>query len=191
MVKLRNKINTKGYSLPELVVAMGIFAILAAMTLYNYPEFSRFMSLKKEISKIVSNIRLSQVYSLGTKQHGTLNSNQVQGYGVNFNKNFPKKYYIFADVDDISFNFNEIYDGGTELSKELDISDNEISDLECDDVSKESINILYKRPYIDVILKDGLSTECSKVDIIMQSSLSSNIKRTITIQKSGGVISVN
>jgi type II secretory pathway pseudopilin PulG len=190
--KLENKNIIGGFSLAELVVTIGIFAIISSIILLNYPNFRDKMSLNKEVANIVSNIRTAQVYSLGTKQHGSFSIIDIKGYGVNFNTVNPKQYQIFLDL---TLSNNSIYNTGIseEVGSAIQITTtNKISSLKCDGApcNNNEVNIFYSRPYVNAFISNDGANFYDYVEIEVQSMSNSSLKKTIKVNKTTGYVEV-
>ena len=193
MDKLKNKNIIGGFSLVELVVTIGIFAIISSIILLNYPNFRDKMSLNKEVVNIVSNIRTAQVYSLGTKQHGSFSIIDIKGYGVNFNTANPKQYQIFLDLTSSN---NRIYNNtgiGEEVGSAIQITTtNKISSLKCNGVpcNNNEVNIFYSRPYVNAFISNDGTNFYDYVEIEVQSTSNSSLKKNIKVSKTTGHVEV-
>lgn len=107
----------KGFSLIELMVAVGILTIINIMIFASYPEFSQKMALKRTSEEIALIARQAQAYALGIKKSVSA-SDDYFGFGVHFQKSKPKSIFLFTDSGAIP---NKIYDAG-ELFQEFKIS---------------------------------------------------------------------
>jgi prepilin-type N-terminal cleavage/methylation domain-containing protein len=108
--KLKNKISPflkrEGFTLIELVVSIAIVASITGIFLANYHSANKQSELTMAAQKLVSDIRLAQNYSLGSKEYG--GNMPSGGWGAHFNKtSSPGSYRIFADS-----NGNMEYDAG-------------------------------------------------------------------------------
>ncbi|MFA4833269.1 MAG: prepilin-type N-terminal cleavage/methylation domain-containing protein [Patescibacteria group bacterium] len=95
-----------GFTLIELIVSISIIALISGVFLANYHSTNKQSELTMTAQKLVSDIRLAQSYSLGSKEYG--GSVPSGGWGVHFDKaSSPGSYKIFADS-----NGNKAYDSG-------------------------------------------------------------------------------
>ena len=127
-----------GFSLIELMVAIGILVLVNSIILSNYPEFNRRMALKKTSEEVALIARRAQAYSLGVKRSAS-GSDNFFGFGVHFDKNNPKSLILFTDSDS-----DKTYDNG-ELFQEFKIDTGDyVSELQTYDLSKgySSVNTL-------------------------------------------------
>ena len=95
---------TRGFTLTELLVVVGIMTIMNLLIFANYPEFSQRLALKRTSEDIALIVRQAQAYSLGIKKPV---SGDYSGFGVRFDKNNNKSLILFADT-----NTNKTYDEG-------------------------------------------------------------------------------
>ncbi|MEK7575959.1 MAG: prepilin-type N-terminal cleavage/methylation domain-containing protein [Patescibacteria group bacterium] len=190
MDKLKNKTITGGFSLIELMVTIVIFVIISSVIIFNYPNFRDKMSLSREVANIVSDIRTAQVYSLGTKQHENFGINEIKGYGVYFNTTSPKQYQIFLDLTSSD---NRIYNVGEEVGSAIQITTtNKISSLKCGggSCSNNEVSIFYSRPYVNAFISDNGTNLYDYVEIEVQSTSNSSLKKTIKVNKTTGHVEV-
>ncbi len=145
----------RGLTLIELVVVIGIMAVLMAITLANYPEFGGAVSLNRVAQEIGLSIRQAQAYGLGVRE--ITGTQQYPPYGIYFSS--PNEFILFADTNNGGAG-NGLYDPGdgcgsanTECveSYQLD-GKNFISQLctlspsgDCDQVVQD-LSITFKRP---------------------------------------------
>lgn len=109
-----------GFTLIEMLVAVGIFTLMSAVLLYNYPEFNSRSALDNLAHQIAISIREAQVYGLSVRQTSAV----YPGYGIYIDKSNPTTFILFGDKND-----NKIYDAG-ELVSQFDLTQGDfISDL--------------------------------------------------------------
>ena len=128
----------RGFSLIELMVAVGILILINTMIFAKYPEFSQRMALKRTSEEIALIARQAQAYSLGIKKSAS-GSDDFFGFGIYFDKNNPKSLILFTDSDS-----DKTYDNG-ELFQEFKIDTGDyVSELQTYDLSKgySSVNTL-------------------------------------------------
>lgn len=111
---------TRGFTLIEMLVAVGIFTLMSAVLLYNYPEFNSRSALDNLAHQIAISIREAQVYGLSVRQTQAT----YPGYGIYFDKNAPTSFTLFGDKND-----NKVYDAG-EMVDRFDLTGGDrITDL--------------------------------------------------------------
>ena len=87
---------SRGYTLVELVVVVGIFMIVSSVILANYPSFSRKVSVQNLAHQIALEIRQAQVYGLSVKET-TAGSAIFPGYGVYFTPADNSSFVLYSD----------------------------------------------------------------------------------------------
>lgn len=155
----------------ELVISIFIIVSLTAIFLVNYQSTNKRSQLNMTKQKMVSDIRLAQNYSLGSKTYDGVNI-PAGGWGVHFNLNEPDKYIIFADGK-IQAGDNQSYDAGEEVEvKNLPVGVT-ISSLS----PADSVDIIFFPPnptvYIngqtennaEIVLKENTNNSTAKVTV--------------------------
>ena len=109
----------RGFSLIELMVAVGILVLINTMIFANYPEFSQKVALRRTSEEIALIVRQAQAYSLGIKRSASGGDNYF-GFGVHFDKSptNSKSLILFTDSGSTP---NKAYDDG-ELFQEFKIN---------------------------------------------------------------------
>lgn len=115
----RNK-NNSGMTLVELMVVLGIFLVLAGITVFDHNKFRSSVSLQNLADDIALSIRRAQNYAIGV--HSAQSSVFSNGYGIHFSLSQPqagdvrggsyKSFVIFNDLPTA----NRIYDYPTSSS---------------------------------------------------------------------------
>jgi prepilin-type N-terminal cleavage/methylation domain-containing protein len=105
--KLQQKTN-QGFTLIEMVVVLGIFAILTSVTIYNYGDFNDNIILTNLSYEVALEIRQAQVYSLGVRSSALPGSSLDEGrsdfdtrFGTYLNLQKPdgdKNIVFFTDL---------------------------------------------------------------------------------------------
>ena len=85
----------KGFSLIELIVSIAIFMIITSIVLYNYGSFNNDLIVSNLAYEVALEVRTAQVYGLSVL--GSNNSFNA-GYGVHFDTNDTKDFYLFIDT---------------------------------------------------------------------------------------------
>ena len=103
---MSNKKNKLGFTVLEVLVSIGVIALLSGLFLANYRGGSRKLELSLNARKLASDIRLAQSRGLGISEYN--GSIPAGGWGVSFDiGSNNKQYIIFADLND-----NKQYDDG-------------------------------------------------------------------------------
>ena len=87
--------NNLGFTMVEMIVSIGIVAMIAGIFLANYRGSDRSNQLNLAAEELASNIRLAQSYSLGLVEFEGVTPG---AWGVNL-KTGDDYYIIFADSD--------------------------------------------------------------------------------------------
>lgn len=84
--------SQKGFTLVELMVVMGIFAILMGISTLSLSNIQRNASLSSEVNKIIPDIRGQQIKAMSGDTEG---SGVVSDYGIHFETD---SYILFRDT---------------------------------------------------------------------------------------------
>jgi len=171
--KLKIKINNKkGFTLLELIVSVAIIGIVSSISIANYKSVNIQNRLVTSTHNLVNNLRLSQTYSLGSKEFGGNISSG--GWGVYFNIANPDYYIIFADTNgDKDYTSSAEKHQQVELSKNVSI--NKISDIFHASLSELAITFVPPDPTIyinsstintaSIILNEDINNSTSTISI--------------------------
>ncbi len=165
-----------GVTLIELIVVIGIFAVVSSVLMFNYSDFSNGVSIRNLSQDIALSIRKAQTYATSVQiidgvpqttqtfpSYGLSFSLENSGQAFNANK---KEFVLFADLipsgDSVP---NKKYDNdgtcgavkeGTECLEKVSItSADSIVGLETDvtgPVITGTVNITFRRPSPDAII---------------------------------------
>lgn len=88
----------KGFTLFELLVAMGLIAVFSALVAANYSDFRQTSNLKGEAEKLTSLIRKAQIWALTGQTHG--GERPLGGWGVYIAEctTPPCHFFLYADM---------------------------------------------------------------------------------------------
>ena len=189
----------RGFSLIELMVAVGILTLINTMIFASYPEFSQKMALKRTSEEVALIARQAQAYALGIKRPVS-SGDDYYGFGIHFDKSDSKSLILFADSDS-----DKTYDKGdgcgganTECFQEFKISTGDsVSELQaCDSVSCQSVgngglDIVYPRATFMASISAGgdVCGSCSYAKVTIQSPRGNEAKnkKNINIWISGQI----
>ena len=98
-----------GFTLIEVIVVIGIMAVMSAIVLANFPRFQRGAVVEREVAKLALAMRKAQSYSLGVREFNpapAFNDDpfcvkipvRFPGYGVYLAMSSPTVYTIFGDA---------------------------------------------------------------------------------------------
>ena len=103
-------LNTKGFTLIELVVSLAVITILISLFLANYRNGSRGTELNLAAETLATDIRSAQDSTMGVEQYNGVVPKG--GWGVHFDKTVSA-YTLFADLNaDKTFNSGGANDEG-------------------------------------------------------------------------------
>jgi prepilin-type N-terminal cleavage/methylation domain-containing protein len=94
-----------GFTIIEMIVTIGIFSILTAITLFNYGDFNNSIILTNLSYEVALEVRQAQVYSLGVRSSALGESSREDfntrfGIYMNLGKDQgTKNITFFADAD--------------------------------------------------------------------------------------------
>lgn len=151
--------DRSGFTMLELMVSLGIMAILIGSFVVNYRGGSRNSELGLAAQKLVSDIRMVQNSALGTTRYN--GKVPIGGWGLHFDKTSGNNlaYTVFADVDgdknyDGASESNAVY-GGRRMNLPENIS---ISELLFNAAPKNTIDVIFLPPDPETLIWDGFST---------------------------------
>jgi len=176
--------NSKGFTLMELLVAIAIMGIAFAISVPQYSKYINSRALSLARGQVVGDIRMAQSHTMNTlKANGGFPEG---GYGVRFAKD-SNVYIIFADNDG-----DKIYKAdGSEKFQEMEISGGvKINSLKVKidsaETEENSADLIFVPPYgvtyINTVNKSGLGNFINlEIEIINKN----NDTKTITARSSG------
>lgn len=100
--------KVEGFTVLEMLVVIGVAAIITSTVLGNYPEFLRRLAIEREAQLLALGLREAEEHAIRTKRAG---SGFVAPFGVHFDLAKPKEYILFADFGTP----NNFYDVGEEI----------------------------------------------------------------------------
>ena len=180
----------KSFTIIELLISLGILAILAGVVLLGPQQGPESLTFRNAVERVASEIQKTQGFALAVKDFNGTPSSGGWGVYVEKTKNCT---IIFADA-----NNNQVYDPAGEASGVCDPSLNDpsseraerfffpssvqILDLLAGISSVPSLTITYKPPHPDVFV----NTFNQSGSIILQ-SITLGTTKTITINEVGNV----
>ncbi len=88
-----------GFTLIELVVTMGIMAVITAVTLANHSKFGGQVMLRNLAYEMALVVREAQTYGVSVRKIDDSNINDFDaGYGIHFDVNNTTTYKMFTDT---------------------------------------------------------------------------------------------
>jgi len=148
-----------GFTLIEVLVTLGIVAILSYSLLGYNRSSEKINVLNRYSQRLLTDLRTAQNMAIQTQQY---DGQSVQGWGVHFD---PSTYKIFADLSDGSRAYLEPVNLPSYLSLNSSISD-----------------IVFKPPLGDIIDNEGNSISEATITISF-----SSFSKTISVTKIGNI----
>ncbi|MFA5841745.1 MAG: type II secretion system protein, partial [Candidatus Paceibacterota bacterium] len=105
--------TNQGFTLIEMIVVMGIFALLSSTLFINYSQFSVNASLSNLTHQLALIVRQAQVYGISVSQASS-GSQQFKGYGVYFSTATvadQKTSILFNDWNPVNNKYDPIVGG--------------------------------------------------------------------------------
>ncbi len=202
-------LSRRGFTLVELMVSIGIFAMMTALVVAKYSNFNGSVLMTNLAYDVALTIRTAQTYGLSVKNNDPSNSDLSSsfkyGYGVHFDTrgNANKQIILFADK-----NGDQQYSGIGENISIYNVKRGATINKLCANVgcsggpnNTKDLDIIFIRPDPKAIicLYDKMGDPCGPVDvsnivpyieIVMQGSDSNPINARTIIVRENGQISV-
>ncbi|MES3030886.1 MAG: prepilin-type N-terminal cleavage/methylation domain-containing protein [Patescibacteria group bacterium] len=148
----------KGFTLVELMISVGIFALMTSFLLAKYGTFNQSVLLTNLAYDIALSIRNAQSFGLNVRSVPGSTENFDAAYGVHFDTTIPGAYVFFSDPEK-----DGVYDDINEITTYTIKRGSVISGLcvgsSADDCSgsggtqPETLDITFKRPNPNAIIK--------------------------------------
>lgn len=144
----------RGFTLVELVVTVGIFAVISTVIISRNSQFDEEIFLSDMAYDVALSVRRAQ--SFGVNVRGAEGSFD-HPYGVYF-ENGTSTYQLFVDSDDDGF-----YSGHGELLETYTVGRGTMIGPLCDFGTKtpcdlETLTVMFQRPEPDAIIEQGAVT---------------------------------
>jgi prepilin-type N-terminal cleavage/methylation domain-containing protein len=189
-MKIFNFKKNRGFTLIELIVVIGIFAILTTIVLFNASNFQSRASLDNLSQDIALNIRKAQVFAVGVR--GTLVSSGTNtdfpGYGIHFRlaptlgagnvSGDEKAFVFFADIPSPSVANKEYDMQGASCNPNPSIGPNS----ECLDV----ISINTKERISDIYIDNDPNDSVGPNGVLDLVFTRPNLDASLCVKKNGG-----
>lgn len=180
--------NQKGFTLVELMISVGIFAIMTGFLLAKYGTFNQGVLLTNLAYDVALTIRNAQSYGLNVKSSPVGGENEFNyPYGVHFSTG--ASFVFFAD-----FNSDGRYSDNEKISVNNIKRGSVINDIclgtgpsDCvSSVDIDGVDITFKRPDPNAIIRDDSGT-ASYAEITLLST-DGSIKKVVV--RSTGQIAI-
>lgn len=199
----KNISKQKGFSLPELIIVIGIFVIISTVAMFNQGKLSSSVLLTNMAYEVGLAIREAQTYGIGVRSEdaGTNFTGQYGAYFDTSSETSKRQVIVFADGSVPGLDANFIYDVGEEKyiyefenRRGNKISAMCVGDLggsACQDgVNSESpLSVLFKRPNPSALISpaSGLPDVRSDRVYIIVSSLEGDDCRAVIVEPTGQI----
>ena len=151
--KLQATSSLKGFTLVELVVTVGIFAIISTVIISRNSQFDEEIFLSDMAYDVALSVRRAQSFGVNVRSaEGSFD----HPYGIFFT-NATTTYQLFVDTNDDGF-----YNDPEELLETYTIGRGTMISPLCDFASKtcnlETLTVMFERPEPDAIIEQGSVT---------------------------------
>ncbi len=167
----------RGFTLVELLVAIGIFTMISAAVVANLRSGSRGGELRLQASNLASFLRQAQVMSLAGEQHNGVTPTGGFGVQISACTATPCQVILFADE-----NSNFIYDAPGELVQTIELGQAQIQSVL--PVTPLHINFKPPRPYICF---EGICSGAGEADITLGLN-EGNLEQHVRVNQISGQI---
>ncbi|MEI6042006.1 MAG: prepilin-type N-terminal cleavage/methylation domain-containing protein [bacterium] len=96
IVKLKNG----GFTMIELIVVLGIFAVIMGAALFNQTGLNSSILITNLAYETALSVREAQTYGIGVRATASANPNFNMGYGAYFDMGISNQVVVFGDADD-------------------------------------------------------------------------------------------
>lgn len=193
--------KVKGFTLIEVVVVIGVMAIISSLMLANFPRFNKQISVEREASKLALSLRKAQSYALAVREFSPAFNDdpfctnppvKFPGYGLFFKASDPTHYFIYGDVNCSKDYENTLLEEAVEI---INIEGNiKVFSIKgynaaacgggCD---LDELSILYVRPGPTILIKSN-GIDYSFTEIYLRSSDGAVSKKIVA--RSTGQVSI-
>lgn len=85
LLKKKNLISNAGFTIVEMLVVLGIFAVLTAVVVYKYGEFNAKIILSNMAYEVALQIREAQIFGLGARSVSSQGFDHAYGVSISIN----------------------------------------------------------------------------------------------------------
>ncbi len=177
---------SRGFTVVELLVTIGIFTVMTSVVLVNYRSFETKANFTNAVENVYFALREAQVYGAGGKTAGVILCPPIPvssfncAYGVRF-ANGNNSYGTFIDVD-----YSGTLNGAEVLTTVPLGSGTTIAGLSCGGgacVGSVSY-ITFRRPNVDAVIADSTPTLYNTTTVTISKG---GVNKTITITATGQI----
>lgn len=179
----------KGFTVLELVISIGIFALMSAVLLAKYGTFNQGVLLNNLAYDIALTIRNAQSYGLNVRSASRSANLFDNPYGVHFDlANDPTHFIFFVDL-----NGNGVYDDDPQianLAKTTITRGSVISDLcvgNSGNCNVDTLDITFKRPDPNAIIKHNRFQNMYNSDADITITAIDGLSKKIKVRSTGQI----
>ncbi|MEK7503273.1 MAG: prepilin-type N-terminal cleavage/methylation domain-containing protein [Patescibacteria group bacterium] len=183
---------TRGFTLIEVVVVIGVMAVIATITLISFPQFSERVGIEQEAGKLALAARRAQSNALAVREFQP-GSGIFPSYGVNVSMSNPLQYVVFGDPNATN-RFESFLSEAVEttaVEKRVSIyricgNSQSIPQGSC---ALSSADIIYIRPTPTIVLTgvdSGIPALYNDIKVVLRNS-DGSIERNVIIWSTGQI----
>ncbi len=191
--------KARGFTLIEVVVVIGVMAIISSLMLANFPRFNKQISVEREASKLALSLRKAQSYALAVREFSPVFNDdpfctnppvKFPGYGLFFKLSDPAHYFIYGDINCSKYYENTLPEEAVEMIniegniKVFSIKgyDAAVCSGGCD---LNELSILYVRPGPTILIKSS-GVDYNFTEIYLRSS-DGAVSKKVVVRSTGQV----
>ena len=181
-----------GFTLIEVVVVIGVMAVIATITLISFPQFSERVGIEQEAGKLALATRRAQSYALAVREFQP-GSGLFPAYGVNVSMSNPLQYVVFGDPNATNRFESFLSEAVETVAVEKRVSISQIcgnsQSIPQGSCALSSADIVYVRPTPIIVLTgvdSGISTLYNDIKVVLRNSEGS-IEKNVIIWSTGQI----
>jgi len=201
--QLRKKTTTSslvsGFTLVEMLIAIGIVSIIAAVVTFGYQDGANYYGVSNAAEEVETTLRQAQVDATSSRPSPPNSSDTSRfdrGYGVFFEEDSETYILYHGDKIDVGPEANR-YDGGSEKVSEFNLpsrvkiesicvggSEGEVLDDPCNTTATE-LHVHFRRPGFKAIISDHDENIWDAASLTFQSERDEEQEISLIILSSG------
>jgi prepilin-type N-terminal cleavage/methylation domain-containing protein len=156
--------SSRGFTLIELMVTVGIFVFMTALIMAKYNNFYSGTIFKNMAYDIAITIRQAQSYGISVKADSNSTSFN-KSYGVNFSSSFPTKFTLYPYSIDSNglYVFDNIAEKAYTLKFGASVYRKYAGSSPSDTVEVSVLDIIFQRPNPEAVI-------CGTINSVMNCS---------------------